>query len=80
MENSDVSCECFNERLAMDKLPYKSIYRLRIPKLCTYGGVLAKEVENFLLDMEQYFLVVTIKGEARKVTKAIIYLRRDVKL
>ncbi|XP_022866547.1 uncharacterized protein LOC111386316 [Olea europaea var. sylvestris] len=41
--------------------------RLRISEPCTYGGAHdAKEVENFLFDMEQYFLTVSIEDEVRK--------------
>ncbi|XP_022855211.1 uncharacterized protein LOC111376484 [Olea europaea var. sylvestris] len=41
--------------------------RLRIPEPCTYGGARdAKEIENFLFDMEQYFLAASIEDEVRK--------------
>lgn len=32
------------------------------------------EAENFLSDVEQYFLATTFKDEARKVSTVIIYL------
>ncbi|KAL2240221.1 UNVERIFIED_CONTAM: hypothetical protein Sindi_0663300 [Sesamum indicum] len=42
--------------------------RLRIPEQKAYGGARdAKEVENFLFDMEQYFLAANVEDEARKV-------------
>ncbi|KAL2454719.1 Uncharacterized protein Adt_47779 [Abeliophyllum distichum] len=55
--------------------------RLRIPELCTYGGTRdAKEVENFLFDMEQYFLAANIEDGTRRVTIATMYLGGDAKL
>ncbi|KAL0445909.1 UNVERIFIED_CONTAM: hypothetical protein Slati_1718800 [Sesamum latifolium] len=55
--------------------------RLRIPEPKAYGGARdAKEVENFLFDMEQYFLAVNVEDEARKVSTAIMYLTGDAKL
>ncbi|KAL0355148.1 UNVERIFIED_CONTAM: hypothetical protein Sradi_3961700 [Sesamum radiatum] len=42
--------------------------RLRIPELKAYGGARdAKEVENFLFDIEQYFLAANVVDEARNV-------------
>ncbi|KAL0449464.1 UNVERIFIED_CONTAM: hypothetical protein Slati_1502800 [Sesamum latifolium] len=47
--------------------------RLRIPEPKAYGGARdAKEVENFLFDMEQYFLAANVEDEARKVSTAIM--------
>ncbi|KAL2252570.1 UNVERIFIED_CONTAM: hypothetical protein Sindi_0051700 [Sesamum indicum] len=40
----------------------------------------AKEVENFLFDMEQYFLSADLRDEARKVPTATMYLTGDAKL
>ncbi|KAL0307111.1 UNVERIFIED_CONTAM: hypothetical protein Sradi_6128400 [Sesamum radiatum] len=55
--------------------------RLRIPEPKAYGGAHdAKEVENFLFDMEQYFLAANIKDDARKVSTATMYLTGDAKL
>ncbi|KAL0457999.1 UNVERIFIED_CONTAM: hypothetical protein Slati_0427100 [Sesamum latifolium] len=55
--------------------------RLRIPKPKAYNGVRdAKEVENFLFDIEQYFLAVNVEDEARKESIAIMYLTGDAKL
>ncbi|KAL0374991.1 UNVERIFIED_CONTAM: hypothetical protein Sradi_3414800 [Sesamum radiatum] len=49
--------------------------RLRIPEPKAYGGAPdAKEVENFLFDMEQYFLAANVVDEARKVSTATMYL------
>ncbi|KAL0304835.1 UNVERIFIED_CONTAM: hypothetical protein Scaly_3006800 [Sesamum calycinum] len=46
-----------------------------------YGGARdAKEVENFLFDMEQYFLAANVEDEARKVSTATMYLTGDAKL
>ncbi|KAL0404245.1 UNVERIFIED_CONTAM: hypothetical protein Sradi_2065300 [Sesamum radiatum] len=55
--------------------------RLRIPEPKAYGGARdAKEVENFLFNMEQYFLAANVVDEARKVSTAIMYLTGDAKL
>ncbi|KAL0442639.1 UNVERIFIED_CONTAM: hypothetical protein Slati_1986600 [Sesamum latifolium] len=55
--------------------------RLRIPEPKAYGGARnAKEVENFLFDMEQYFLAANVEDEARKVSIATMYLTSDAKL
>ncbi|KAL0373944.1 UNVERIFIED_CONTAM: hypothetical protein Sradi_3310100 [Sesamum radiatum] len=44
--------------------------RLRIPEPKAYGGARdAKEVENFLFDMEQYFLAANVVDEARKANQ-----------
>ncbi|KAL0449095.1 UNVERIFIED_CONTAM: hypothetical protein Slati_1465900, partial [Sesamum latifolium] len=49
--------------------------RLRISEPKAYGGARdAKEVENFLFDMEQYFLAANVEDEARKVSTATMYL------
>ncbi|KAL0439055.1 UNVERIFIED_CONTAM: hypothetical protein Slati_2388500 [Sesamum latifolium] len=40
----------------------------------------AKEVENFLFDMEQYFLATNVEDEARKVSTTTMYLTGDAKL
>ncbi|KAL2252781.1 UNVERIFIED_CONTAM: hypothetical protein Sindi_0072800, partial [Sesamum indicum] len=55
--------------------------RFRIPEPKAYGGARdVKEVENFLFDMEQYFLVANVEDEARKVSTATMYLTGDAKL
>ncbi|KAL0463296.1 UNVERIFIED_CONTAM: Retrovirus-related Pol polyprotein from transposon [Sesamum latifolium] len=55
--------------------------RLRIPEPKAYSGARdAKEVENFLFDMEQYFLAANVEDEARKVLTATMYLTGDAKL
>ncbi|KAL0391477.1 UNVERIFIED_CONTAM: hypothetical protein Slati_4532800 [Sesamum latifolium] len=55
--------------------------RLRIPEPKAYGGAHdAKEVENFLFNMEQYFLAANVEDEAKKVSTAIMYLTGDAKL
>ncbi|KAL0313032.1 UNVERIFIED_CONTAM: hypothetical protein Sradi_5702500 [Sesamum radiatum] len=55
--------------------------RLRIPEPKAYDGARdAKEVENFLFDMEQYFLAANVVDEARKVSTATMYLTGDAKL
>ncbi|KAL0463275.1 UNVERIFIED_CONTAM: hypothetical protein Slati_0215100 [Sesamum latifolium] len=55
--------------------------RLQIPESKAYGGPRdAKEVENFLFDMEQYFLAANVEDEARKVSTATMYLTGDAKL
>ncbi|KAL2497493.1 Uncharacterized protein Adt_23043 [Abeliophyllum distichum] len=55
--------------------------RLKILELHTYRRTRdAKEVENFLFDIEQYFLGANIEDEARRITTATIYLGGDAKL
>ncbi|KAL0411991.1 UNVERIFIED_CONTAM: hypothetical protein Slati_3788800 [Sesamum latifolium] len=55
--------------------------RLRIPESKAYSGARdAKEVENFLFDMEQYFLAANVEDEARKVSTVTMYLTGDAKL
>ena len=47
----------------------------------SYGSAQdAKELENFLFDMELYFHAVQPKFEETKVTTATMYLIRDTKL
>ncbi|KAL2231132.1 UNVERIFIED_CONTAM: hypothetical protein Sindi_1707600 [Sesamum indicum] len=55
--------------------------RLRTPEPKAYSGERdAKEVENFLFDMEQYFLAADVRDEARKVATTTMYLTGDAKL
>ncbi|KAK3018410.1 hypothetical protein RJ639_004709 [Escallonia herrerae] len=55
--------------------------RPRVPEPKSYGGARdAKEVENFLFDIEQYFQAIRVDSEATKVSMATIYLVRDAKL
>ncbi|KAL0461177.1 UNVERIFIED_CONTAM: hypothetical protein Slati_0005300 [Sesamum latifolium] len=55
--------------------------RLRIPEPKAYGGARdAKEVDNFLFAMEQYFLAANVEDEARKVSTVTMYLTGDAKL
>ncbi|KAL0379220.1 UNVERIFIED_CONTAM: hypothetical protein Sradi_3227500 [Sesamum radiatum] len=55
--------------------------RLWIPEPKAYGGARdVKEVENFLFDMEQYFLAANVVDEERKVLTATMYLTGDAKL
>ena len=54
--------------------------RPKVPEPKYYGGARdAKELENFLFDMEQYFLAVRAE-ERVKVTMATMYLSGDAKL
>ncbi|KAK3025408.1 hypothetical protein RJ639_044663 [Escallonia herrerae] len=47
----------------------------------SYGGARdAKEVENFLFDIEQYFRAIRVDSEATKVSMATMYLVGDAKL
>ncbi|XP_072980653.1 uncharacterized protein [Typha angustifolia] len=55
--------------------------RVRVSELCCYKGVRdAKELENFLFDVEQYFRVVRPDSKETKVTFATMYLDGDAKL
>ncbi|KAK3042265.1 hypothetical protein RJ639_001860 [Escallonia herrerae] len=55
--------------------------RPRVPQPKSYGGARdSKEVENFLFDIEQYFLAIRVDSEATKVSVATVYLVGDAKL
>ncbi|KAK3001517.1 hypothetical protein RJ639_020809 [Escallonia herrerae] len=55
--------------------------RPRVPEPKSYGGARdAKELENFLFDMEQYFRAIRVDSEVTKVSMAAIYLVGDAKL
>ncbi|KAH6804235.1 hypothetical protein C2S51_032482 [Perilla frutescens var. frutescens] len=52
----------------------------RIPEPQLYSAVRnAKEVDNFLFDMEQYFLAADIEDEAERIATATMYLTGDAK-
>ncbi|KAJ7968029.1 Retrotransposon protein, putative, Ty3-gypsy subclass [Quillaja saponaria] len=55
--------------------------RMKVPEPQAFGGARdAKELENFLFDMEQYFRAVRMDSEEAKVTTATMYLAGDAKL
>ncbi|KAK3009399.1 hypothetical protein RJ639_014662 [Escallonia herrerae] len=55
--------------------------RPRVPEPKSYGGARdAKEVENFLFDIKQYFRAIRVDSEATKVSMATMYLVGDAKL
>ncbi|KAK3000577.1 hypothetical protein RJ639_021987 [Escallonia herrerae] len=55
--------------------------RPRVPEPKSYGGARdAKELENFLFDVEQYFQAIRVDSEATKVSMAAMYLVGDAKL
>ncbi|KAK3031127.1 hypothetical protein RJ639_035125 [Escallonia herrerae] len=55
--------------------------RPRVPEPKSYGGARdAKELENFLFDIEQYFRAIRVDSEATKVSMAAMYLVGDDKL
>ncbi|KAK3016951.1 hypothetical protein RJ639_007327 [Escallonia herrerae] len=55
--------------------------RPRVPEPKSYGGARdAKEVENFLFDIEQYFRAIRVDSKATKVSMATMYLVGDAKL
>ncbi|XP_022745098.1 uncharacterized protein LOC111295720 [Durio zibethinus] len=55
--------------------------RAKVPKpRCYEGAKDAKELENFLFDMEQYFRAVCIESEEDKVVMASMYLAGNAKL
>ncbi|XP_073098844.1 uncharacterized protein [Elaeis guineensis] len=54
---------------------------MRAPEPRSYGGARdAKELENFLFNIEQYFRVVRPDSEDIKIILAIMYLTGDAKL
>ncbi|KAK3007082.1 hypothetical protein RJ639_016941 [Escallonia herrerae] len=55
--------------------------RPRVPEPKSYRGARdAKELENFLFDIEQYFRAIRVDLEATKVSMAAMYLVGDAKL
>ncbi|KAK3025937.1 hypothetical protein RJ639_040853 [Escallonia herrerae] len=55
--------------------------RPRVPEPKSYGGARdAKELENFLFDIDQYFRAIRVDSEATKVSMAAMYLVGDAKL
>ena len=55
--------------------------RAKVPEPRRYEGARdAKELENFLFDMEQYFRAVRTESEEEKVAMASMYLAGDAKL
>ncbi|KAK3025358.1 hypothetical protein RJ639_043867 [Escallonia herrerae] len=55
--------------------------RPRVPEPKSYGRARdAKELENFLFDIEQYFRAIRVDSEATKVSMAAMYLVGDAKL
>ncbi|KAK2973543.1 hypothetical protein RJ640_010598 [Escallonia rubra] len=55
--------------------------RPRVPEPKSYGGARdAKELKNFLFDVEQYFQAIRVDLEATKVSIAAMYLVGDAKL
>ncbi|XP_062080659.1 uncharacterized protein LOC133785442 [Humulus lupulus] len=55
--------------------------RVKVPELRPYGGARdAKDLENFLFDMEHYFRVVRAESEDGKVAMATMYLSADAKV
>ena len=52
--------------------------RAKVPEPRHYRG--AREVENFLFDMEQYFRAVRVDSEDLKVSMATMYLSEDAKV
>ncbi|XP_070036297.1 uncharacterized protein [Nicotiana tomentosiformis] len=66
-------------RAAMNIAPMPQKLKILEPK--PYNGARdAKEVENFIFDIEQYFDVVGQLEEAKKVATAAMYLQGDAKL
>ena len=55
--------------------------KVKVPEPRAYGGARdARELENFLFDVEQYFKAVRVQSEETKVTMATMYLTGDAKL
>ncbi|XP_070049418.1 uncharacterized protein [Nicotiana tomentosiformis] len=83
-ENEDLKCETVVLRRAVgEDVPQRGADRLhvKIPEPKAFGGARsARELENFLWDMEQYFHVIRVKDEKEKVTLTSMYLSEDAKL
>ena len=55
--------------------------RARVPEPRAYGGARdAKELDNFLFDMEQFFKAVKADAEETRISMATMYLSGDAKL
>ena len=55
--------------------------KAKVPELRHYEGARdAKELKNFLFDIEQYFWAVHTDSEEDKVAMAAMYLAGDAKL
>ena len=55
--------------------------KVKVPEPRAYNGARdARELENFLFDVEQYFKAARVQGEETKVTMATMYLTGDAKL
>ena len=55
--------------------------KVKVPEPQAYGGARdAKQLENFLFDLEQYFRAVKPDSEGGKVNIATMYLSGDAKL
>lgn len=59
----------------------RAFNRPKFPEPKAYGGARdAKELENYLFDMEQYFEATNIGDDATKITTAAMYLSGDAKV
>ena len=55
--------------------------RVRVPEPQSYDGMRdARELQNFLFDMEQYLRAMWTSSEEEKVSIAVMYLKGDAKL
>ena len=71
-------------QMAMGRVGFSSANRgkrAKVPESKRYEGARdAKELENFLFDIEQYFRAVQTNSEEDKVAMAAMYLAGDAKL
>ncbi|XP_070035302.1 uncharacterized protein [Nicotiana tomentosiformis] len=83
-ENADLKRETVVLRRALcEDAPQRGVDRLKvkIPEPKAFGGARsARELENFLWDMEQYFHDIRVQDEKEKVTLTSMYLSKDAKL
>lgn len=64
-----------------DGIAGRAFNRPKFPEPKAYGGARdAKELENYLFDMEQYFEATNIGDDATKITTAAMYLSGDAKV
>ncbi|XP_075076712.1 uncharacterized protein LOC142163337 [Nicotiana tabacum] len=82
--NADRKAEIVVLRCAVgEDAPQRGAERLKvkIPEPKAFGGARsARELENFLWDMEQYFHAIRVQDEKEKVTLTGMYLIDDAKL
>ncbi|XP_070019936.1 uncharacterized protein [Nicotiana sylvestris] len=83
-ENADLRTETVVLRRAVGEDAHQrgaERLKVRIPEPKAFSGARsARELENFLWDMQQYFHAIRVQDETEKVTLTSMYLSEDAKL